>query len=235
MDLSKLRRDPAKVKANLIETPDGQLIAKAPCSIVIPARFAERELATLEPQVYTIGIYALILEDGSYAVSTVPAMMRFTPIDVVPIKFGEEEYLQFLFPKGSVISDELRLRVENTVVYYIYNELIAKGNVPWYLEYEDFGKLFAEAPKFAGVTVGANHAIFEMVISAISRDPKDKTKYWRHADRDGQPTVVPLRSVIYGPTSTLSRIMGAYFKEGITASLVNPSEKVEDIEDLLRR
>ena len=49
------------------------------------------------------------------------------------------------------------------------------------------------------------------------------------------PALIPFRSVTYGATNTTAKLMGAYFDEGLTSALVNPSQRTEKIEELLRR
>lgn len=240
MPYSGLVRDPDAIKKLVTVTADGAWVAKANCKIVVPSRFLERILGSLEPEVYTVAIFALVTEDGKYAVSCAPSLMRLTPTDLNTVVYEDMEYQEFIFDKGAVICPELNLVVRNELVYYIYSEIMAKGNVPWYIDYVGLGNLFKGSKHFAGVTVGANHAVWEMMVSSLARVPDDKMKYYRHnvkTEKDllTEPVIVPLRSVIYGPTSTVARLIGAYFKEGITASLVNPSEKIEPIEDLLRR
>ena len=241
MDVSRLIRDPSRVKAALLEGKDNSLIAKVPCKVMIPARFVERGLAALEPEVYTTCIFALIIEDKYYSVLRVASSSRLTPNEVNRVAVGGVEYLEFTFVKGAVISPNLNLVVRNEIVYFIYNELVAKGNVPWYITYDDLGRIFESSPKFANATVGANHAVWEMIVSQVARMPDDKTVYYRHGIKSAQdllttpPVIVPLRSITYGPTNTVARLIGAHFKESVTVALANPCDTVEPIEDLLRR
>lgn len=240
MDISRLVRNPDKVKSNLIERGN-ELITKVPCKILIPARYVERGLGTLEPEVYTIGIFALVMEDSYYSVSLAPAMMRLTPADVNHILIGEDPYIEFSFAKGAVVCPNLNLVVRDEMVYYVYSEFTAKGNIPWFMDRDDITMPYENAPKFCGVHVGANHAIMQMVHSSTLRVEDDKAVQYRHAVKTAndlklkRAVNIPLRSIIWGPNNTFSRIIGSYFKEGLTTALVNPSERVEPIEDIIRR
>lgn len=241
MDVTRLVRDPDKVRTNLLEAKDDSLVTKVPCKVLIPARFVERGLAALEPEVYTVAIFALVMEDKYYATFCATAPMRLTPNEVNNVDIDGVPYIEMQFVKGAVITPNRNLVIRNEIVYFIYNELVAKGNVPWYLSDEDLALLYENAPIFAGVSVGANHAVWEMIVAQILRMPNDKTMYYRHgistpADRAKiDPTVVPLRSITYGPTNTVARLIGAHFKESVPVALANPTETVEPIEDLLRR
>lgn len=240
MDISNLKRDPDRVKSNLLVRGDA-MVAKVPCKIIIPARFIERGLGTLEPEVYVAAIYALVMEDKYYSVSLAPALMRLTPSDIEQVVINDEAHLAFVFDKGAVICPQLNLVKRNEFIYYVYNELTAKGNVPWYMGYDDLTIPYENAPKFAGATIGANPAIMQMVSSSITRVAGDKSVQYRHAVRSVQdiqkvePVTIALRSIVWGPTNTPARIVGTHFKEGLTTALVNPSEQLEPIEDMLRR
>lgn len=240
MDVSRLKRDPDKVKSNLI-VRGNEMVTKVPCKILVPARYMERGLGTLEPEVRTVAIFAIVMEDSYYSVSLAPVMMRLTPIDVNQIFINEEAYMEFEFAKGAVVSPQLNLVVQKEMIYYVYNELTAKGNVPWFMERNDLTMPYENAEKFLGITVGANPSVMQMVHSATTRLANDKATQYRHAVRTPadlkivEPVNIPLRSIIWGPTNTLSRIVGSYFKEGLTTALVNPSERVEPIEDMIRR
>lgn len=240
MDISKLKRDPDRVNANLIVRGD-ELVTKVPCKVLVPTRYFERGLGTLEPEVYAVAIYALVMEDSYYAVSLAPTMMRFTPTDINHVTIDEVEYTVFSFEKGAVVCPQLNLVVRDEMIYYVYSELTAKGNNPWFMERDDLAMPFENAPKFCGVTVGSNHAIMQMVYSSTTRLGTDRSVQYRHAAKTPQDlknlrsVTIPLRSIIWGPTNTFARIIGSYFKEGLTTALVNPSDKVEPIEDMLRR
>jgi hypothetical protein len=47
MDISKAKRDAAKVKTTLFETPENQLVTKTGCSIYVPAGYTSKGLAVV--------------------------------------------------------------------------------------------------------------------------------------------------------------------------------------------
>ena len=239
MDRSKLVRDAEKVHAHLKELEDGSVIALKPCKLYIPARFAEGDLAIIAEEISIVGIFAMVVEDKYYGVCTANTMMRIEPSATSTVKIDDDDYLEFYFEAGArVLTSSLLVKVD-TLTYHIYDEIIAKGRVPWYLSYEDLAKLFESAEYHAGVKIGANHAIMEMIAAVISRDDDDRTKYYRHTvtklPSDKPPAIVPLRNISYGASNTTAKLMGAYFQDGLTSALINPSERVEKVEELLRR
>lgn len=241
MDSTKWTRNASKVHAALSEQPDGSVLAGRELRIYIPARFAEKQLARIEEETYIVGIFAMVVDDKFYAVSRVNAMMRIKPTTTATVKFDGDSYLEFRFPAGSTVIADTKLIRDDTLVYKIFNEIISKGRVPWYLNYEDLGKLFETAESHSNVRFTSVHAILEMFAAAISRNPEDRTQFYRHVyeEKDGKPTfdpaVIPFVSITFGATNTTSRLMGSYFDEGRNSALVNPSERSEHIEDLLRR
>jgi len=241
MDPKKLTRDASKVHAALKELDDGSVITTKGCKILVPGRFAEQQLAVLGTETNICGIFAIVVDDQFFGVSSAMAMMRIEPTITNTIKIEDEDYLEFVFDPGCTVISSTELVKSDTFIYLIYSEIIAKGNVPWFMNYEDMGRLFESAPHHAGVSVGANFAVIEMIMAAISRSEKDRTKYFRHQLNSMQdlekevPAFIPLRSVTYGASNTTAKLIGAYWEEGLTSALVNPTETVEPIEGLLRR
>lgn len=121
----------------------------------------------------------------------------------------------------------------------MYDQFVAKGNIPWYMNYNDMANMFETALEHAGVNLGGR-SIIELIISTIARDPDDMTRLYRHIyarpeDLVNKPPVtVPFRSVIWNTSDTTSKLNGAYYDHGINSALVNQSESVEMIEELLR-
>jgi hypothetical protein len=236
-----LSRNPAAVHACLKELPDGRLVTTKGCKIYIPTRYNERGLASIGIETHVVGIYAITVEDKFYGVCSVNAMQRIEPTSTMKVVFDDEEYYEFYFEPGSTVVSSLQLVKTDTLVFKIYDEIISKGRVPWYLEYPDLGKIFDTAVYHAGARIGQNHEVTELLISMIARDAKDRTKYYRQTVqslaevREKPPAYIPLRSVTYAATNTTSKLAGSYFKDGLNSALVSPADRTEPIEELLRR
>lgn len=240
MEIKSLIRNAKKVQECLQELPDGRLVALKPLKIVVPTRFEDRGLAELGLDSYICGIYCMVVEDKYYAVSLVNAMIRIEPFSTLTIKINGEEHYEFSFRAGDTVFSSVTLVKTDTLVYRIYDEFISKGNIPWYLTYEDLGKLFDTAKKFADANVGENPEVTELIISLIARDATDRTKYYRTTIEDlnylksNPPAFIPLKSVIYAATNTTNKLAGSYFNEGVISALVTPSTREERLESLLR-
>lgn len=241
MDISKLIRKPEMVHAILTELPDKTIITNEACKIHFPVRFEEKSLANIGNKVSTVGYFAIIVEDKYYGIVNIPGTLRLDPSFVNKIKIDGDSYYELTFEKGSVVFDTTEIVKVDILTYYIYNEIIAGGCVPWYMDYSDMVKIFDEAPRFAGVSIGINLAIMDMVACNSARNPTDLTKYYRHGyvnisqEKSSPPEILPLRNISYGATNTTSKLLGSYFSDATTSALIHPSTRVEGIEEKLRR
>lgn len=239
MDISKLVRDAKKIHA-VLETKGDIIKAKKRIKVYIPTRFKEKKLAVVGNEVSIVGVYAMVVDDKYYGVSKTNAMMSISPSEVNTVMVGEESYYEFVFENGDTFCSNKNLVHRGTLPYDIFDEIVAKGNTPWYLNLTDLAELFDTAKLHAGFSHGTNQAILEMITASRARLPNDRAKYYRHAltqqkDFENKPYyVIPLRSVQYGATNTVAKLIGAYFDEGLTSALVNPSERSEQIEEILR-
>lgn len=241
MDSASFKRQASKVKAALKTQPDGSVLTTRELKLYVPERFVEKKLAVVSAETYVVGIYALATSQGDYAVSTINAMHHVMPTVISTVKFDGESYLEMTFDPGSTVFATLDLIKEDILVYRIFDEIVAKGHIPWYLEYQDLATLFSSAKKHAGLDLTRVHAILEMIAAACARNPKQLTEYYRQGVTSLEevvshpPTIIPLRSITYGTTNTTSRLMGSYWDQGLNSALINPTTKLENVEDLLRR
>lgn len=235
-----LTRDASRVTETLEELEDGRLVTKKGCKIYIPARFVEHDLAYLGVNNYIVGIYAIVVDDTYYGVSTVNAMINIDPTDTNKIKMEDSDYIEFVFAPGSTVFKSLDLVKIDVLTYKIYDEIFSKGRVPLYMDYNDLGGIFDTAKYHANANLGTTGEVTQLIASMISRDAKDKTKYYRTVINDLSdvrnipPAFIPLRSVAYAATNTTTRLGGSYFDKGVVSALVNPADRVERIESLLK-
>lgn len=234
MDKIALRRNKDAVLSKLKISNDS-LICTEDCMIQIPVRFGQVNLADVSVDIYIIGIYALVLKSGEYSVSNMAGMIKITPTSILTKKIGEDEYYEFLFTAGSVISPNVNIVRKDLVPYDIFNEFIFKGGVPWYMEYSDVGKLLNSAKKYADSNSGNIYEVGEFIASIITRKASDRTIYYRLSlPSNERPKYVPLSSVFYSVNNTVNKLAGNYFSDGVTSALVNPTTNTNKLEELLR-
>jgi len=237
---SRYIRDAARVHKALSRTDEGSYVALKPLKVQIPARFPQRELAVFEEEITFLGFCAIILDDTYYMASKICAPIRSEPTLVGSVVVDEVEYIEMQYEPGDrVIASEDLVMIDN-LLYRIYDELIAKGRVPWYLTYRELGGMFSTARKHAGVRVGKTPTVMEIIASTICRDPSDLRRFYRESvetyeDIDqNPPTIIPLRNVSYGANNTIAKLAGSRFDEGMTSAIVNPGDRVERTERILR-
>lgn len=241
MDFRQYIQDAAKVQSCLREVEGDRLVTATGCKIVIPVRYVERDLAFVGIETRIVGIFAYIVEGQFYGVSLSCAMMRITPSSTVKVMYDEDEYYEFTFDPGATVCPALKLVMMDTLVYSIYDEIFSKGRVPWYMGMKELGALFEFAKEDAGANIGQQQEVVELMASLIARDPKNRAKYYRQAVETEEdlekikPDFIALRSVNWAATNTLNKLAGSYAKDGLISALVTPTERVERLEDLLRR
>lgn len=239
MDVTALVRDPEFVRKQLVVTDGGGVVTKRPTKIMIPERYTERHLASLAGEVFILGICCIIVDDSHYGVLFANAMIRITPHSTRTVLVGDDPYLEFSFEAGDQLIYSLDLVKNDILTFYIYDEHVAKGRIPWYMNYLDLAYLFDTAKEHAGLNLG-NRAVLELMLSTIARDPNQVQTLYRHVMQgltyvyQNPPKWIPFRSVIWNTSDTTSKLIGGYFNDAVTSALVNPSERVERIEGLLR-
>jgi len=234
-----LKRDPAKVKESIKEDGDS-LIALAHCKVQIPERFTQIELGQIGVNTSTLGCLAIILDDGSYATMIVAGIVELDPYKTITTTINDVGYYEFYFDEGDSIINNLNIVKSDEVIYPMFKEFIFQGKVPWYMNYTDVCKLFDTAKEYANSNVGDSQETIEFIASIIGRSTIDKSKYLRTVIKsysyidNKNVAFVPLMSVLYSVKSTLNKLSGAYFSDGITSAIVSPSESSSDIERIVR-
>lgn len=236
----KLVRDPAAVLAQLKTTAAGQVITRSSCKIQVPARYIDIGLGQIGTETYILGCFALILDSGQYTVCNIAAIVELEPFKTVTTKIEEVLYYEFYFEPGQVVIKTTDVLRRSALMYNIFDEFMFKGKIPWYLEYEDVGKLFDTAKSHGDSNVGENLETIEFIASIITRHVKDRTKPIRQVIQDYKElnkvniNYVGLASIFYSVNSTLNKLAGSYFNDGVTSALVTPTENISKIESILR-
>lgn len=233
-------RNAVKVLAALSDVPDKPVIAKAALTIQFPVRFGEIGLAKIGTNSYVYGLFAILLETGDYALCNVNAYVELGAAAVELITIDDTQYYQFQYQKGDIVFKTKELVCRANLIYRAIEEFVFKGKIPWYVGYEDMGKIFDTAKKHARTSAEILPSVVEFMAGYIGRDKTDRIKYIREVGKDykdftqAKMAWVPMRSVYWSAPGTVNKLAGAYFSDGITSALVNPSERTEKIESILR-
>ena len=233
-------RNPEAIKRVLKQTEGRQLVCTVDCKIQVPVRFNNVGLAQVGADVYIYGIFAIILSDGNYSVCNVNSMFKISPDKILTTKLDDVEYYEFHFKAGEVVVVSTDLVKRDILIYNVFNEIFFNGNIPWYMEYEDLGKIFDTSKSFADSNVNQNLEVIELIAMLVTRSSKDRTKPYRTTvnSRDdlvkNKPVFIPLKSVFYAVTNTFNKLAGSYFHDGVVSALVNPSTQSTRIENVLK-
>ena len=236
----KYKRNAQAVLDQLVETKNNAVICKVPCKIQVPVRFIDVGLGSIGIDTFIIGHYPIILETGEYAVSNINAMVEINPWKTIKVEINGIPYYEFHFQANQIVINTTELLKKDTLMYNIFDELIFKGKIPWYLEYEDIGKIFDTAKKHGNSNVGQNLEIIELIASLITRSKNDRSIPLRNVmtsykDMDiSKITYIALVSIFYSVNSVTNKLTGAYTTDGITSALTMKSDRVEKIEEILR-
>lgn len=238
MDFRSMKRDGSRVHSAVGEVGN-DLVAKETISAILPEKYVGGYLGSIEDEIRVIGVFALVLEEAKvYANALYLSYVTTEPSQTNIITVNGDKYLKFTYQPGDKIIKGLDLVRVKTLVFRAYNNFIANGRIPPYLDLVDMSTMFSETEYQANVDLRVDNAIMELFAASIARDPKNRMEYFRHLSgtkRNQYPDFIPLGSVAYGATNTFAKLQGAYFSEGLSSALVHPSESVESIEDSLRK
>lgn len=240
MDVSGWKRDPDALHATLKELPNNSLVTTTGCKIYIQESFRSKQLIIFGKRVMIVGFYAMINTDGNYAVSTTPAMMQITPSQTKVVEIKGRNYYEFTFPAGSTVIKELDVVKDNQLLYYLFEEILARGRMAFFYDYVTMGGFFKEMVRYTGTKLVTTASIGEMIVAQIARTEANRRIPLRNAIKNYGDDLkipyawIPLRNVIDGSSDTVAKIAGSYTADGLDSAIVNPSDKVQPIERLLR-
>lgn len=240
MDIKSLIRDPSKIEEDLQVLPDGKIATTNGCKIYVPARWAERNFANIGNDVTILGLFAIVIEDKYYGVCSVNSMVSVKPTEIEMAFFGDDKYIELVFEPGDLVIRNTALVCDKQLVYYIYDEIQAKGYVPWYINYIDLAELLSTAEEYTGINLNTNKAILDMIAAVMARDPKDRQKFFRQSINSAEelvskrPDFIALRNIQMQASNTVSKLMGSYWTDAAVSALVNPATRVEGIETVVR-
>lgn len=232
-------RDAEKIKSILKEAGK-KVVTTSGCKIIFPVRYEMVSLAKIGSTVsYVYAFFAInTLDDTYYAVHNVCTMVPTKPDEVKTFEVDGVPYYEFTYYPGSTVIEDIDVFVDNKIVGKIFNDFISGGKLPYYCYYKDLLRIFDTAKTFADANLGAAEAL-GISTSIVARNPDNPNQYFREisdkVDLDKvKPLYVPSSSVSLSATSTLTKLTGSYFNEGIVSALNNPTETTELLEYVLR-
>lgn len=240
MDFSTLKRDAQYIMANALydDVEQQKYIARDDLDILFPKHYLDGKLGSMDSRFNPLGIW-VVVSNGRYAVHSVPAIMPMTPSATTVVKINDMPYYKLSWSKGEIVVPNTRLVKRQSLAFEIYDEFIAKGRVPPYMNKRDYVEILYHVQEFCDVSLRTDPAILAGYGASTARYPQDQTKparefYTKQSDLIDMPIIrIPLRSVAYGADNTTARLLGSYLNEGLMSSLVNRSEGTQNIEQIL--
>lgn len=232
-DISKLKRKPEIIKS-LLKVENNTTTALDDFRIIFPYRYRDKKFITFSNNVNLMSIYAIVDDNNNYAVVCAPIVLSYMPFQLEPpFTIGDVKYEALVFKKDNIVIPDNNAVVTDSVLYGIFDEIYIKGNIPWFLSYDDLVNILSKSKQYAGNGIGSNPLPFEIISALITRVSKDKTKYHRLFLTEPYE-YVGLNNIYYSYDNTGARLVGSYFGTEIGTALVDPETKTTKTSDILR-
>lgn len=204
--------------------------------ILIPKRYENYGLLEHTENLNVLGIFEMRVNGGQVSGGLfLPATIVSEPRETYNTTEEELQYLVAVYGKNDIFISNMDVVKNDKLGYVLWNEFIALGNLPKFIDYTNIATLFDLVAEVCGINFNVNHAVFEMIYAHLFRDPDDITKEYRHTTMNKPPLFVELRNVSYGPDSTSAKLLGSYWNDGLNSALVNSSDKVSELDNILFR
>ena len=240
IDINKFKRKPDVIKSKIKHTKN-MFIANDDLFIMFPTKFVDKNLVVLDNISKVIGIFIVYDKSLNYSVVKIPATIKIEPSEIEDIIIDETPYTILHIEKGQSLFITDVIVKDLDVVFPIFDLFLLQGKVPWYLNYLDFYELFLGLEKYAGSKVGKSVLGLSALTALNARDKKDPEIEFRAIVKNESdltaiyPEWVGLKNIYYSFKSTLSKIAGSYFKQGVIAGIVKPEKETTDLEYVLRK
>lgn len=201
----------------------------------IPKRFEKDGYLVIADVVTTLGVLDMIIDDEYHAGLNLIASITISPSDIGKFHYEGIDYVVLYLKENDIFINNVNVLQDPNIVYSLWVELINNGKTPYFFNYQSLLKLFEHARELTGQGIGVSQSVYEGIIAHLARDKNNISIPYRLTDMTDAMEFVALKSVSQGPTGTLARITGAYFKdEGLTSALRYQIDEQQPFENLLR-
>lgn len=202
--------------------------------IRVSKRYEVYGLQEVTDSINTLGVMDVIIDNKFQFSLNILAQFTMIPTDMGEMVIDGVPYLVAYFKHGDVFMKSTFVVKNASVVYAIWVEYITRGKPLYTLKYNQISQVFDRVKQLTGSSIGVDRVVFELVVSHLARNPDNLFEQYRFTDMSKPAHLINLRSVAYAPTSTTARIIGSYFDDALTASMLNTSTQRQPFEDLLR-
>lgn len=228
-------RDPSILKKFSQEKKGGPVIFTGDlCKVRILEKFENYGCLRVTDVVNTLGVFDMEV-DGKTSGMFLVGHIEMHPSDIDTVEIDDNKYVELTFRKGDTFMVTTNTVKDALSAFAVYVMYIKYKNVMAAMSYEDQATIFDRIKKTCGLGFDVDHVIYELIFAHLSRDPDDFTVPYRNTDMNSDFIRINLSDVTHASRSTSSRVVGAYFADGINAAIVNPNTAHSPIEDLLRQ
>lgn len=228
-------RDPTILKKFRQDKPGGPVVFIGDtCIVKIQEKFESLGCLTIADTVKTLGVFDMIV-DGVTTGMFLVGHIEMHPSDIETIEENGERIVQLTFKRGDTFMTTTDTVKEERLAFYIWLVYVKYDNVMAAMSYEDQATIFDRICNTCGIKFPVDHVVFEALFAHLSRSAEDFDIPFRNTNMKGDFCRIKLSDVTHASRSTSSRFIGAYFNDGINASLVNPNTSNSLVEDLLRQ
>ena len=200
----------------------------------IPKRFQSYRMLEITDVIKALGIMDLVINDKYQCSLNILGRITIIPSRYEEIVLNDVPYLVAHLEHGDIFINDTNIAQEASVLYAVLCEFVSRGKPLYTFTYEEFALVFDRVKQFVGRGLGVERSVFELIIAHISRDKNDLFKQYRHTNLKNPPVYIDLNNVSLAPTTTSSRMVGAYFEDGLTASLITTSKEKAPFEEIMR-
>jgi hypothetical protein len=233
LNIHGLHRNPDIIKKYL-KTTNNVVTTSEDISILFPEYYISSKLSIITETVKVIGVIAILDEHDNYAVINIPIYLNIMPYDIEDVDIDGISYKSCKFNQGDVVMADNRAMKDGEVLFSILNLFYMNGKVPWYISYEDASDFIVTSKVYTGSNIGNNILPLEILASIISYDRKNSEFFYRLGKHTAAPIYKGLNNQFHAFDNTTSKLVGAYFSDGVITSLVDESKETTNIEEIIR-
>jgi hypothetical protein len=237
MNVDNLKRDPARVNALYTVQPDGSVVANRDFEIHLPKRFVENGMAEVGEVVTTAAVLGVVVPGEFYGLLSAMVDITLMPLSVNETVIKGVAYLVLEFSKGDTVIENLTVIQDSNKPYAYMLEFYYYAKIPWYMNKNDVTSLFDKARQQSGSDVGSSPQVIRVYTAMMFRDPDNLDKPYRYSKamlEGREPVIVGLNNGPMLIEGTFAKASGGYLADNTLAAIINPDEKVTDLEKIIR-
>jgi len=108
------------------------------------------------------------------------------------------------------------------------------GKIPFFVNLEDAKELLTNIRKFTGHGLADNDTLNDIFLSLLARTKNDHNIHWRHAGPKDKILWVGLGKVGLSRLDGITKMGGAYLREGQISSALENRDNPNGIEEIIR-